>query len=324
VALRVAFFGTPAFAVPSLEALLASSHDVVGVVTQPDRPSGRGQKITFSPVKQRAIEAGVPILQPDRLKGPAFLDTLASWQPDLGVVAAYGKIIPEIVIDLPRYGLINVHASLLPKYRGAAPIQRAVMAGDQETGVTIMRIVKALDAGAMFATVVRPIAPDATSEDVEADLATAGARLLVTVVDAMEAGTAREEPQDDSRATYANKIERHESSIDWRRPAQAIHDQVRGLLPWPRASTTLDGHRVILTRSAVAGSQSHGKPGDVIEAHGDRLIVATGEGALRILALQPEGRRALAVREFLAGHPIAPGTRLGGWGGTDHVMKNEE
>jgi len=312
VGLRVAFFGTPAFAVPTLDALLASSHHVVGVVTQPDRPSGRGQKITFSAVKDRALGAGVPILQPDRLKDPAFLDGLGSWTPDIGVVAAYGKIIPEAVIALPRYGLINVHASLLPKYRGAAPIQRAVMAGDEETGVTIMRIVKALDAGAIFAKVVRPIPPDATSEDVEADLATAGARLLVEIVDAIEAGTAHEEPQDDSRATYASKIERHEGTIDWRRSAQAIHDQVRGLVPWPRASTTLDGRRLIVTRTAVAGNDAYGEPGVIVEAHADRLIVAAGDGALRILELQPEGRRVLGVREFLAGRPIAPGTRLGG------------
>jgi methionyl-tRNA formyltransferase len=310
--MRIAFFGTPAFAVPTLDALLASPHPIVGVVTQPDRPSGRGQKITFSPVKQRALDAGVPVLQPDRLKDPAFLDTLRSWRPDLGVVAAYGKILPEAVIALPRYGLINVHASLLPKYRGAAPIQRAVLAGDRETGVTIMRIVKALDAGAMFAKVARPIPPDATSGDVEADLARAGARLLVDVVDAIEAGTAREEPQDDSRATYAGKIDRHEAAIDWRRPARTIHDQVRGLMPWPRAWTTVDGQRVIVTRTAVADGATQGNPGDILEAHGDHLVVATGEGALRILELQPEGRRALGVREFLAGRPIAPGTRLGG------------
>jgi len=259
-----------------------------------------------------AAEREVPLLQPASTKTPGFAAQLAALEPDVLLVASYGEILRADVLDLAPHGALNVHASLLPKYRGAAPIQRAVMAGDEETGVTIMRIVKALDAGAIFAKVVRPIPPDATSEDVEADLATAGARLLVEIVDAIEAGTAHEEPQDDSRATYASKIERHEGTIDWRRSAQAIHDQVRGLVPWPRASTTLDGRRLIVTRTAVAGNDAYGEPGVIVEAHADRLIVAAGDGALRILELQPEGRRVLGVREFLAGRPIAPGTRLGG------------
>lgn len=310
--LRVVFFGTPAFAVPTLDALLASAHTVVGVVSQPDRPKGRGQKLVFGPVKQRALDAGLPVLQPDTLKDPAFLQALAAWDADLGVVAAYGRIIPEVVIGMPRYGLINVHASLLPKYRGAAPIQRAVMAGDAETGVTIMRIVKALDAGAMFAKVVRPIGPDATSDEVDADLAHAGAQLLVQVVDAIAAGTAHEEPQDETLATYAPKIERHEGLVDWTRPARAIHNQVRGLMPWPRAWTSLEGARLILTRTAVARADTGDEPGTIVEAQGDRLIASTGDGTLQILTLQPEGRRVLSAREYLAGRPVRAGTQFGG------------
>jgi methionyl-tRNA formyltransferase len=309
-ALRVVFFGTPAFAVPTLEALLASRHDVVGVVSQPDRPRGRGQRLEPTPVKGAALAAGLAVLQPERLKTPEFMTAFSAMRPDLAVVAAYGKIIAESVIAIPRLGMINVHASLLPKYRGAAPIQRAVLAGDRETGVTIMRIVKELDAGAMFARVALPVGPDDTSEDVERELATRGGALLVEVVDRIAEGTAREEPQDDAQATHAPKIAREEGAIDWRRPARAIHDQVRGLTPWPRAWTHADGARLILTRTAAEPCSIEAPPGTVLEAAGDRLLVRAGEGALRVLGIQPEGKRAMSAREYLAGRALAPGTRL--------------
>lgn len=311
--LRVAFFGTPSFAVPTLAALLASRHPVVGVVTQPDRPRGRGQKQTLAPVKQLSLDNGLPILQPDRLKDPAFLDAFAAWQADLGVVAAYGRIIPEIVIATPRLGLINVHASLLPKYRGAAPVHRAVLAGDTRTGVTIMRIVRELDAGAMFARVERPIPPDATSADVERDLADVGARVLVEIVDSMAAGTAHEEPQDPSGATYAAKITREEGLIDWSRPAAGIHHQVRGLWPWPHAWTFLHGARLIVRRTVVVpgGASPEAQAGTVLDIDRDRWDVACGAGVLRLLEVQPEGRRPMQAHEFLAGHPVSPGTVLG-------------
>ena len=344
--LSIVFFGTPAFAAPTLQALLRSRHHVVGVVSQPDRPRGRGQKPGIAPVKALALEAGLPVLQPERLKDPLFLEAFAALGADLGVVAAYGRIIPEIVISTPRLGLINVHGSLLPRYRGAAPIQRAVVAGDAETGVTIMRIVKELDAGPTFDKVVRAIPFDATSADVERDLAVVGARQLVEVVDAMATGTARDEPQDDTRATYAPKITREESPIDWTRSAIAIHNQVRGLNPWPHASAALAGARLIIVRTMPeAGDPSTAFPlaglpseagsdrmssmtslprgeiplpasaaglraGTVIETAGDAIRVATGDGVLRILALQPEGRRVMTAREFLAGRHIPAGTQL--------------
>ena len=383
--LAIVFFGTPAFAAPTLQALLHSRHQVVGVVSQPDRPRGRGQKPGIAPVKELALGAGLPVLQPERLKDPAFLDAFAALGADLGVVAAYGRIIPEVIINTPRLGLINVHGSLLPRYRGAAPIPRAVMAGDPETGITIMRIVKELDAGAMFAKAVRPIPLEATSGEMERELAHVGAHLLVEVVDSIAAGTAREEQQDDAQATYAPKITREESPIDWTRSAASIHNQVRGLNPWPRASTSLDGARLIVIRTLpendrmsagteVRASQSADSssrlqtpgsgasltqhspeadkvrspepgawrlgpssvepasqcrqitgdpadveadlqfrrisPGTVIDATGDAIRVATGDGVLLILALQPEGKRAMTAREFLAGRPIAAGTRL--------------
>ena len=334
-ALSIVFFGTPAFAAPTLEALLQSHHRVAGVVCQPDRPSGRGQKPGAGPVKTLAIGAGLPVLQPERLKDPGFLESLETLRADLGVVAAYGRIIPEHIINTPRLGLINVHASLLPRYRGAAPIQRAVMAGEHETGVTIMRIVKELDAGAMFAKLVRPIAFDETSGDVERDLATAGARLLVEVLNAIAMGTAREEPQDGSLATYAPKVTREESTIDWSRSALAIHNHVRGLSPWPRASASLAGARMIVSRTwpegiaGVAGTkvpalQARGglggteapplqvmpHPGTIVEAAGEAIRVATGDGMLSILELQPEGKRVMTAREFLAGHVVQPGLRF--------------
>jgi methionyl-tRNA formyltransferase len=188
--LRVVFFGTPQFAVPTLQRLIASRHPVCGVVTQPDRPRGRGQKVSDGPVKAVALEHGIPVFQPDRLRVPEVADAIAAWRPDLGVVAAYGKLVPEVLLHIPQHGMINVHASLLPKYRGAAPVHRAVINGEPETGVTIMRVVKALDAGGMFAKVTRAIGPDETSDVIERDLAELGARLLVTVVDQIAAGAA--------------------------------------------------------------------------------------------------------------------------------------
>lgn len=308
--LRVVFFGTPAFAVPALEALLRSRHQVVGVVSQPDRPRGRGQKLEPTPVKAVALAAGLPVLQPERLKTPEFIDAFRAMAPDLAVVAAYGKIIAESVIAIPRLGMINVHASLLPKYRGAAPIQRAVLNGDTETGITIMRIVKELDAGAMFAKVTIPIGLDATSAGVERELAAQGGDLLVDVVDRMAEGSATEQPQDDARATYAPKITREEGLVDWGRPAAAIHNQVRGLTPWPHAWTHLDGARLILTKTAVEPSADTGSIGEVLEAAGDAVRVRAGDGVVRILGLQAEGKRAMTAREFLAGRAITPGTIL--------------
>jgi methionyl-tRNA formyltransferase len=312
--LRIVFLGTPQFAVPTLDRLMASRHLLVGVVTQPDRPRGRGHIVSDAPVKALAVERGLPVFQPSRLREPDVETALRRWQPDLGVVAAYGKLIPDPLLALPRLGLINVHASLLPKYRGAAPVHRAVMAGESETGVTIMRVIHELDAGPTFATVKRRIGPDETSVDVERDLATLGADLLVRVVDEIAAGTAREEPQDDSQATYAPKLTREEGLIDWTRPAQAIHDTVRGLYPWPHAHTFVKGTRVIVLRTQVEPSVAHPQqPGAVIHVSREAIHVMAGDGgAVAIVHLQPEGRRPMSVRDFLAGHPVTSGTRLDG------------
>ena len=310
--LRVVFFGTPAFAVPTLDALLGSRHRVVGVVTQPDRPRGRGQRVSEAPVKLRAVAAGIPVLQPASLKPSEFLADLTAFDADLGVVAAYGRILTEAVLAVPRLGMINVHASLLPRYRGAAPVHRAVIAGDRETGVTIMRVVKALDAGPMMARVRRPISADETSADVEQDLAQLGAGLLVGVVDDLAGGGASEEPQNGADVTYAPRLTKDDSLLDWARPARDLHNQVRGLHPWPHAETFLDGKRLIVRRSAVPGEAAGGPPGTIVAARGDQLDVATGDGLLRIVELQAEGKKPMRVRDFLAGHPVAIGSRLSG------------
>lgn len=305
--LRLIFFGTPAFAVPTLERLAASPHTVVAAIMQPDRPQGRGHHIVEGPVKQVARAHGIPTLQPERIKEPAFLEEIAALEADLGIVAAYGKLLPEALLRIPPMGLINVHASLLPRYRGAAPVHRAVMAGETETGITIMRVVLALDAGPMLATARRPIGPDETSEAVERDLATVGASLLLETVDRLAQEAVEEVPQDESRSTYAPRLTRGDSPIAWTRSARVIHDQVRGLHPWPLASTSLHGRRLIVRRTSLSGAAS-GVPGSIVEATGDRLIVATGEGALQIHELQLEGKRAMQARDFLAGHGLKTGT----------------
>lgn len=309
--LRIIFFGTPQFAVPTLEHLVASRHTVVGVVTQPDRPSGRGQHTAPTPVKAVALAHGIPVFQPETLKDPAIEPALRALSPDLGVVAAYGRIIPLRLITLPRLGLINVHASLLPKYRGAAPVHRAVINGDAVTGVTIMRVVQELDAGAMFATVTRPIGPEDTSDVVERDLAALGARLLVEVVDQMAAGTAAEVEQDASASTYAERLTKEEGRIDWALPAPQLRNRVRGLYPWPHAYTFLDGSRLIVLHADLGPAVS-AEPGTVVAADAAGLLVAAGAGtSLRLDRLQPEGKRAMDARAFLSGRPVTPGTRLG-------------
>jgi len=309
---RIAFFGTPEFAVPTLEALLGSSHRVVVVVTQPDRPRGRGNRVSASPVKQVAEAHGIPVLQPVKLAREPLESDLSRFDIDLGVVAAYGQILPDWLLALPPGGLINVHASLLPRYRGASPIHRAVMNGDPETGVTIMRVVKARDAGAKLAAVRVPIGPDDRTDAVERALAQAGARLLVETVDRLATGPISEEAQNDAEATYAPRLKKEEGLIDWTRPARAIHNQVRALHPWPHAFTFGPSGRLILHRSTVAAGETTEPPGTVVAASAtEGLRVATGDGVLEIRELQVEGSRVLEARSFLAGHAVRPGDRLG-------------
>jgi methionyl-tRNA formyltransferase len=308
---RVIFFGTPAFAVPTLDALLASRHEVVAVVTQPDKPRGRGQSVSHAPVKARALLANIPILQPPTMKDPAFVETLATFGSDLGVVAAFGKILTDVVLATPRMGMINVHASLLPRYRGAAPVHRAVIAGEHETGVTIMRVVKTLDAGPMISTVRHRISPDETSDEVERELARLGADLLVSAVDIMADGPIVETPQDERDATYAARLTKADGLVDWSRSSEDVHNLVRGLHPWPHACSFAGARRVILLRTRPAvGNTTALPPGTIIAASGDDLRVACGSGAIQILSLQGEGTRPMSARDFLAGRHLTAGQRL--------------
>jgi methionyl-tRNA formyltransferase len=311
--LRIVFLGTPQFAVPTLHALIASRHHVCGVVTQPDRARGRGQRVSHAPVKAVAVECGLPVLQPDRLKDPDVEATLRAWNVDLGVVAAYGKLIPESLLALPRLGMINVHASLLPKYRGAAPVHRAVINGDPETGVTIMRVERMLDAGPMLAKAVRPIGLTDTSEAVERGLAQLGAHLLVDVVDQLATGTAKEEPQEASRSTHAARLTKEEGLIDWSLPASAIHNRVRGLYPWPHAYTFLGQTRLIVLMTRVEPETTDASPGTVINISRGAVHVATGhQGSVAIEQVQREGGRPMHARDFLSGHDIVVGARFSG------------
>jgi methionyl-tRNA formyltransferase len=309
--LRIVYFGTPAFAVPPLQALLSSHHVVITVVSQPDRPRGRGQHLHATPTHEVAMAHGVPVLQPDRIRDEAFLQTIRNLSPDLGVVAAFGRILPDALLAIPRLGMINVHASILPRYRGAAPVQRAVLAGDTVTGVTIMRVVSELDAGPTFAVATVPIPADATSGDVEAAVALAGAGLMLRVVDDLAAERAVETPQDAAQATYAPKVTKAEGAIDWRERAIDIHNKVRGLQPWPLASTHLGERRYVIRRSAVGDERTARPPGSIVSAHGDALAVACGgHSVLRVIEIQPEGRRSMTAKEFLAGHHLSPDDRF--------------
>jgi len=310
--MRVLFMGTPAFAVPSLQAIANAGHQVVAVVTQPDRPRGRGQKVTPSPVKAAALALGVPVLQPTRLKDEALHAELRALGPDLGVVAAYGRILPASLLELPRLGMINVHASLLPRWRGAAPIQRAILAGDQQTGVTIMRVVFELDAGPMLAALPTPIASNETSAELEHRLAVLGADLLGETMAALARGPVTETPQDPTLVTYAARIERRDGQIAFTEPAASIHNAIRGLQPWPLVWTSLHGKRTALLASEPVSDETSNTaaPGTVIRVEPDGLLVATGQGSIRITRLQLEGKPPVSVRDYLNGHPTRPGDRF--------------
>jgi methionyl-tRNA formyltransferase len=309
--LRIVYFGTPDFAVPSLRQLLDSRHSVVALVSQPDRPRGRGHHLAPTATKTLALARNVPVLQPERLRDEGFLGSISALNVDLGVVAAYGKLLPESLLQIPRLGMINVHASLLPRWRGAAPVHRAVIAGDVETGITIMRVVKELDAGPMFDTTRRRIGPDETSVEVERDLAERGGELLVRIVDQLAEGTAHETPQDESLVTYASKIAKTEGAVDWALPAERLHNLVRGLQPWPLVSARLGDARLLIHRTEVTPASTSDRPGTILRAEGDRFEVAAGDGrVLKLLIVQPEGKRAMTAREFLAGRHVPPGARL--------------
>ncbi len=308
--LRIVFAGTPDFSVPALDALHAAGHLVAAVYTQPDRPAGRGRALTASPVKRRALELGFVVEQPATLKSPEPVARLASFEADLMVVVAYGLILPQAVLDVPRLGCLNIHASLLPRWRGAAPIQRAVLAGDARTGITIMKMEAGLDTGPML--LVRPtdIGPDENAGHLHDRLATLGGEAIVTAIDDWRAGRIVPVEQPTEGVTYATKIRKEEGRIDWARPAAEIARQVRAFNPWPVAETEWRGQQLRIWEAAVAGSEGTAGAGEVIEAAGGRLVVATGAGSLRLLRVQLAGRNATTAAEFLNAHSLA-GARLG-------------
>jgi methionyl-tRNA formyltransferase len=307
--LRIAYAGTPDFAVPALDALHAAGHDIAAVYTQPDRPAGRGQALSASAVKRRALDLGLAVLQPATLRAPEAVAQLAGLGVDLMVVAAYGLILPQAVLDVPRLGCWNIHASLLPRWRGAAPIQRALLAGDPVTGITIMQMDAGLDTGPMLLARPVPIGPREDCGSLHDRLARLGAEAVVAAIEDWQAGRIVPVPQPAEGATYAPKVRKEEALIDWAMPAAAIDRQVRAFNPWPVAETRWDGRQLRVWAAEPAGPAPAGAPGEVVVATGGRLVVATGEGALELRSVQLAGRRAVPAAEFLNAHPLA-GVRL--------------
>lgn len=303
--MKILFMGTPDFAVPSLDALAAAGHQLVGAFSQPDKPKNRGMKLQPTPVKVCAERLGVPVFQPTKLRDGTALETIRQLDPDLIVVAAYGRILPQEILDYPRLGCINVHSSLLPKYRGAAPIHWAILNGEKESGVTIMHMALALDAGDIIRQRATPIDPDETVEDLHDRLARLGAELLVETVAQLADGTATRTPQEESQVTLAPMLSRALSPMDWTRPARALHDQVRGLIPWPAAVTELGGVRCKILATTVLDETTGKAPGSVVAADKTGLKLACGDGrVLRIDRLQADGGKRLAAADYLRGHPI--------------------
>jgi methionyl-tRNA formyltransferase len=304
---RIIFAGTPPFAAAALDALADAGHDIALVLTQPDRPAGRGMKLTPSAVKQAALARGLPVYQPTSLKTPEARAAIAATGADVMVVAAYGLILPQAVLDLPRFGCLNIHASLLPRWRGAAPIQRAILAGDTETGITIMQMDAGLDTGAMLSKTVVPIRDGDTAASLHDALAVAGATAIVAAL--ANYAMLIPEAQDGSQATYAAKLSKDEAQLDWKQSADALARAVRAYNPVPGAWTLLDGAPLkIWSAQTSAGT---GAAGEVLRADADQLIIACGSGALALLEIQPAGSKRMAVAAFLAGRPLAAGMRLG-------------
>jgi methionyl-tRNA formyltransferase len=308
--MRIVFLGTPEFAVPSLEALVNREHDVVGVFTQPDRPKGRGGVIAESPVKIAARRLGIPIHQPERIRRPESVEILRRLAPEMMVVVGYGQIIPQTLIDLPAYGVLNVHASLLPKYRGAAPIQWAIANGETETGVTIMQIDAGLDTGDILLQRSTPIGPDETAPELAARLAYLGAELLIEAIDQIANGTAHPKKQDEQQATYAPLLKKEDGRVDWTRPAGSIYNRLRGFTPWPGAYTTFRGQQLSILAAKPAGSDSI--PPGVLQVQKGHLLVGCGDGSmLELLEVQPAGRKPMSAQAFMNGYRIAENERLG-------------
>ena len=307
--MRLAFLGTPAFAVPTLERLVDRGHQVLAAVTQPDRAKGRGQTLAAPPVKEAALRLGVPVYQPERVKRPESVEHLRGLAPEAMVVVGYGQIIPQSIIDIPPLGILNVHASLLPKYRGAGPIQWAIVNGEAVTGVTIMRIDAGLDTGPMLLKVETVIGADETALDLGRRLSLMGADLLVEALDALAAGRVVPQSQDNAQATYAPMLKKEDGRIDWTRPAVRIHDQVRGMQPWPGAYSSFRGGALHVWRARPTEAGAGHPPGSLLRIK--PLLVACGAGALELVEVQMEGRKRMPAADFANGQRLVENEILG-------------
>ena len=308
--MRIVFMGTPDFAVPSLEALLKSDDPIVGIVTQPDRPKGRGQRLFPSPVKVVAQREGIPLLQPMKMKDPSFMTELSAWKPDVIAVAAFGRILPPSILSLPPGGCINVHGSLLPKYRGAGPLQWALINGEAETGITTMLMDEGMDTGAMLLQEAITIGSEDTAGTLSPRLADLGGRLLVETLTRLKAGTLTPRAQDHDKATLAPLLKKEDGIINWTMPATSIANRIRGLTPWPGAYTFSKMNRWTISRASVLDEATTLDPGQITALAKDAIHVATGVGVLAIRELQPANGRRMPAAQYLAGHPLQIGMQL--------------
>ena len=309
--MRLVFAGTPAFAAHTLSALLNSGHTVCAVYTQPDRPAGRGRKLTASPVKQIALEHNIPVEQPLNFKEQTTREVLASYQADLMIVVAYGLLLPQSVLDTPKHGCINIHASLLPRWRGAAPIQRAILTGDHETGVCIMQMEAGLDTGPVLAKATCPISNTDTTQQLHDRLATLGATTLLSTLSNFTESQVNAQAQNDCDSTYASKLEKSEATIDWQQPASSLLRQINAFNPWPIAQTQWQEKTLRIWAAVDLKTPNEASPGRVINADKAGIDIACGEGTLRITQIQAPGKRAMAVSDFLNANPLSAGDHLG-------------
>lgn len=317
--MKIVFMGTPDFAVGALEAIIEAGHQVTAVVTQPDKPKGRGKEMQITPVKACALAHGIPVFQPVKIKAAEEAERLRSYEADIFVVAAFGQILSEEILNMPKFGCVNIHASLLPKYRGAGPIQWAIIDGEKETGVTIMQMDKGIDTGDMLLKTVVPIDERETGDSLHDKLAAAGAKLIVEALSKIERGEVKPQKQNDDDACYAKMLKKSMGEIDWNKSADVLDRLIRGLISWPGAFTAFRGRTLkIWKEEAVckgpeiqevqAGNE---EPGTVVKVEKDSFYVRTGEGFLKVLEVQPEGKKRMAVRDFLLGYPVKTGEKLG-------------
>lgn len=308
--MRIVFMGTPDFSVPALEALVEGGHEVVAAITQPDKPKGRGKAVLMTPVKEKAMELGIPVYQPVKVREPEFVEKLRQMEPDAIVVVAFGQILPKSILEIPRYGCVNIHASLLPKYRGAAPIQWAVIDGERESGVTTMFMNEGLDTGDMLEKEAVTLDPKETGGSLHDKLSAIGGRLILSTLKGLEDGTLKGTPQTDEGTCYAKMLKKSLGDIDWTMDAAAIERLIRGLNPWPSAYTCLHGKTLKIWDGDVLEREYGVEPGTVAEVAKDRLVVQTGQGSLVIRSLQLEGKKRMDAGDFLRGYAVEAGTRL--------------